>query len=109
MKTFPTSGDYTIKSNPIIVVVHNGEREVVTLDAELMLKTGEAYAKEGKRRVDLQIHDWVAKGPSNLLQTDLVLRMQHDAGAATIDRPSFVESQQKEADFPATAQFVLPY
>lgn len=110
MKNFPEPGKYIITSNPIFLVVKDGQREVVVLDAKLTLETGRAYMESSskKRRVDLDIQDWEAHGTSKLLGTDITLRMQHDKGAAQTDRPSFVEAHGDE-DFPATAQFVLPY
>lgn len=109
---FPASAVYTLYSHPAFNVTVGDRVEVVTCNAQLHLRTGKPYvAANGMRRVDLEILDWQADGYSELLGGDLHFRMQK--GMPTHDA-SFVQSYQlwnpaKPADFPAQAQFAMPY
>ncbi|HVR97843.1 MAG TPA: hypothetical protein VMW27_14590 [Thermoanaerobaculia bacterium] len=109
---FPASDVYTIHSRPSFNVTVGDRVEVVTCKAELRLRTGKPYvASDGMRRVDLEILDWKADGYSELLGGDLHFRMEQ--GMPMRD-PSFVKSYQawnpeKPLDFPAHAQFAMPY
>lgn len=109
---FPVSDVYTIHSLPSFNISVGDRVEVVTCKAELRLRTGKPYvAADGTRRVDLEILDWKADGVSELLGGDLHFRMEQ--GKAMRD-PSFVQSYQawnpdQPMDFPAHAQFAVPY
>jgi hypothetical protein len=110
--TFPASDAYTLHSSPAFNVTVGDRAEVVRCKAELHLRTGKPYVgDDGVRRVDLEILDWQADGYSELLGGDLHFRMQK--GVPMRD-PSFVKSYQawspaKPMDFPAHAQFAMPY
>lgn len=109
---FPASDVYTIHSLPSFNIAVGDRTEVVTCKAELRLRTGKPYvAADGTRRVDLEILDWRADGFSELLGGDLHFRMEQ--GRPMRD-PSFVKSHQawnpdQPMDFPAHAQFAVPY
>jgi hypothetical protein len=109
---FPAAAVYTLNSNPSFNVTVGDRVEVVTCKAKLRLRTGKPYvAPNGMRRVDLEILDWQADGVSELLGGPLHFRMQKDM--PTKDA-SFVQSYQawnpgKPLDFPAQAQFAMPY
>jgi len=113
MTEFPQAGVYTLHSEPTFVVTVGDKTELVTCKAELVLKTGEAYLTDrGKRRVDLEVVSWHADGASELLGGDMHFRML--AGESTPDQ-SYVESyefhsvERASRDFPAHAQFSVPY
>lgn len=106
---FPQPDVYTINSLPSFNIVVGDRTEVVTCEAELKLRTGEAYVDaDGVRRVDLEIIDWQAEGYSELLGGDLHFRMEQDS---PMRDESFVKSFQVagQNDFPAHAQFAMPY
>jgi hypothetical protein len=109
---FPPSNVYTIHSKPSFNITVGDRIEVVTCKAELRLRTGVPYvASDGSRKVDLEILDWKADGYSEALGGDLHFRMEK--GRPMRD-PSFVKSFQtwnpdKPLDFPAQAQFAMPY
>lgn len=109
---FPASGVYTIHSKPTFNITVGDRVEVVTCKAELRLRTGMPYiADDGTRRVDLEVLDWKADGVSELLGGDLHFRMQK--GAPMRDA-SYVKSLKawnpdQPQDFPAHAQFAMPY
>jgi hypothetical protein len=109
---FPPSNVYTIHSKPSFNITVGDRVEVVTCKAELRLRTGKPYvAPDGSRRVDLEILDWHADGYSEALGGDLHFKMEQ--GRPMRD-PSFVKSYQtwnpeKPMDFPAQAQFAMPY
>lgn len=109
---FPESNLFTINSLPSFNITVGDRVEVVTCKAELLLRTGKPYvASDGTRRVDLEILDWRADGYSELLGGDLHFRMEK--GRAMRDA-SFVKSFQswnpaQPMDFPAHAQFAMPY
>lgn len=109
---FPTSGEYTINSHPAFNIAVGDQTEVVNCKAQLRLRTSEPYTTaDGTRRVDLEIIDWKADGYSELLGGDLHFRMEHDRAS---EDPSYVLSYQTwnasaPADFPAYAQFAVPY
>jgi hypothetical protein len=109
---FPASKVYTLHSLPSFNVTVGDRVEVVSCKAELRLRTGDPYiGADGMRRVDLEILDWKADGYSELLGGELHFRMQQ--GAPMRD-PSYVKSFQawnpeKPMDFPAHAQFAMPY
>ncbi len=109
---FPEADVYTIHSLPSFNIAIGDRVEVVTCKAELRLRTGKPYvAADGTRRVDLEILDWKADGYSEALGGDLHFRMEQ--GKPTRD-PSYVKSYQtwnaeKPMDFPAHAQFSVPY
>lgn len=109
---FPASDVYTLHSNPSFNVTVGDRVEVVRCKAELRLRTGKPFvAADGVRRVDLEIIDWKADGYSELLGGDLHFRMEK--GRPMRD-PSYVQSYQlwnpeKPLDFPAHAQFAMPY
>ena len=107
---FPQAGVYEIHSAPSFLVTVGSNQEVVTCDATLVVKAGNPYINEkGLRRVDLQIVDWKANGKSTLLGGDIKFRMEQ--GSAANDS-SFVETYAvagARPDFPAQAQFSVPY
>lgn len=108
---FPETGVYTIHSLPSFNIAVGDRTEVLTCEAQLVLRTGNPYVSEdGYRRVDLEILDWQATGTSELLG-EVSFRMLK--GAATPD-PSYVRSFQvwnaaQPQDFPAHAQFAVMY
>lgn len=112
MEEFPEAGVYTLHSEPTFTVTVGDKTELVTCKAELVLKTGEPFLTDrGKRRVDLEVVSWHADGASELLGGELHFRMLQ--GETTPDE-SYVESYEfasvEEArDFPAHAQFSVPY
>jgi len=108
---FPKPAQYVLHSKPHFVVTVGENKELVVCTAQLTLTTGEPYlAADGKRRVDLKIVDWHATGTSKLLGGDINFRMRKNA---TTEDKSFVESyevaQAGSHDFPARAQFAMPY
>lgn len=109
---FPDPDVYTIKSLPSFNVAVGDRTELVTCNAELRLRTGEPYiAADGTRRVDLEVIDWKADGYSELLGGELHFQMEHGREAR---EPSYVKSYQvwnsaAPQDFPAHAQFAVPY
>jgi len=111
MKEFPAAGVYTIHSLPSFNIAVGDRTEVLTCEAELVLRTGTPYLTEdGQRRVELEIIDWHATGTSELLGK-VSFRMLKDA--ATADE-SYVQSYQfwnpaQPLDFPAHAQFAVMY
>jgi len=110
--SFPHAGEYTIHSHPSFLVTVGSSKEVVECDATLIVKAGDPYlTKTGTRRVDLQVVDWKANGASKLLGGPLNFRMTK--GTKVADK-SFVETYgiantANAADFPAKAQFAVPY
>jgi hypothetical protein len=110
---FPKAGQYTINSHPSFLISVGDSKEVVECDATLVVKAGDPYiTKTGTRRVDLQVVSWKANGTSKLLGGPLNFRMAKDTKVAD---KSFVETYQvakassHSADFPAKAQFAVPY
>jgi hypothetical protein len=111
---FPKAGQYTIHSHPSFLITVGDSKEVVECDATLVVKAGDPYiTKTGTRRVDLQVVNWKANGASKLLGGPLNFRMLQ--GTKVADK-SFVETYQvakaannHSADFPAKAQFAVPY
>jgi hypothetical protein len=109
-RDFPRAGLYELHSQPTFMVRVGESKEVVKCNATLRLRTSDPYVTpSGTRRVDLTVIDWKADGDSKLLGGPLHFRMT--PGVKTEDR-SFVETFQaadKGNDFPAQAQFVVPY
>lgn len=109
---FPKAGQYTIKSKPSFLISVGDSKEVVECDATLLIKAGDPYiTAKGTRRVDLQVIDWKASGKSELLGGPINFRMTK---GAKVDDKSFVETYglakaKGGADFPAQAQFAVPY
>ena len=112
MVEFPASDIYTIHSKPAFNIAVGDRTEVVTCKATLKLRTTEPYVgQDGTRRVDLEIIDWQADGYSELMGGELHFRKEQ--GMPMRD-PSFVQSYQvwnpgQAVDFPAHAQFAMPY
>jgi hypothetical protein len=113
MPKFPKAGQYVIHSHPSFLVSVGDSKEVVECDATLTIKAGDPYVTaQGTRRVDLTILDWKANGVSKLLGGPLNFRMSK---GAKIDDESFVETynivnaKNGAKDFPAKAQFAVPY
>jgi len=113
MVEFPEAGVYTLHSEPTFEVTVGDKTELVTCRAELVLKTSEPYLTDrNKRRVDLEVVSWHADGASELLGGEMHFRMLN--GETTPDE-SYVESyefyspQEASRDFPAHAQFSVPY
>ncbi len=111
--SFPKAGVYTINSHPSFLISVGDSKEVVECDATLIVQAGDAYiTRQGTRRVDLQILDWKAKGHSKLIGGPLNFRMTK---GVKVDDKSFVETyglakaSTGAADFPAQAQFAVPY
>lgn len=109
---FPKAGQYTINSHPSFLISVGDSKEVVECDATLIVKAGNPYfTKTGTRRVDLEIVDWKANGKSELLGGPIRFRMVQ--GTVKVDDKSFVETfgvaKSGMADFPARAQFAVPY
>lgn len=108
---FPKPAQYVLHSKPNFTITVGENKELVTCTAQLVLTTGQPYVTaDGKRRVDLKIVDWNATGNSKLLGGEITFRMRKDG--KTSDK-SFVESyevvQAGSHDFPAKAQFAMPY
>lgn len=113
MAEFPEAGTYVLHSEPKFSIDVGDQNELVICRAKLVLRTGEAYITEtGKRRVDLEVVSWKADGYSELLGGELHFRMLNDMKT---EEESYVESyalyQASDAvrDFPAHAQFAVPY
>lgn len=110
MKEFPPAAEFTINSNPVFNVNVGDRREVVKCKANLVLRTSDpVVTADGKRRVELEVVSWRAVGQSELLG-ELKFRMID--GEAS--EPSYIESfrswiPENPQDFPAFAQFALPY
>lgn len=110
-RAFPAPAQYVLHSNPKFAITVGENKELVTCKAELILTTGTPYVTaDGKRRVDLKIVDWTATGTSKLMGGEITFRMRQ--GATTAEK-SFVESYERAQagshDFPAKAQFAMPY
>lgn len=109
---FPKAGQYVIKSQPSFLITVGDSKEVVECNATLIVKAGDPYiTAKGTRRVDLVVVDWKADGKSELLGGPVNFRM---AKGAKVDDKSFVETYglakaANSADFPAQAQFAVPY
>jgi hypothetical protein len=112
MTEFPEGKTYVMKSEPLFNIAVGDQTEVLQCQAELKLRAGDPYvAEDGARRVDIEVMDWRADGTSKLLGGDVKFRMLQ--GVSTPD-PSYVQSFQvwnasKPQDFPAHAQFAVPY
>jgi len=113
MTEFPEPGVYVLHSEPSFRVTVGDQVELVTCRAELVLRTGKPYVTErGKRRVDLEIVSWKADGYSERMGGELHFRMLKDIEAKDA---SYVESYERydsaagSLDFPAHAQFSVPY
>src|SRR6476661_3058023 len=110
VRDFPKAGLYELHSHPAFLIRVGDSKETVKCDATLTLRAGDPYiTATGTRKVDLTVMDWQADGKSTLLGGPLRFRMT--PGAKTQD-PSFVETfkaANKGHDFPAQAQFVVPY
>jgi len=110
---FPKPAQYILHSHPHFIVTVGDNKETVICDAELVLQTGEPYlAANSKRHVDLKVVNWKATGNSKLLGGPINFRMLKNVAASD---KSFVESyevfdaQRGSRDFPARAQFAVPY
>lgn len=110
---FPKAGQYTIHSQPAFLITVGDNKEVVECQATLVLQAGDPYfTKSGARRVDLKIVDWKAEGVSKLMGGPLNFRMNQKAKT---EDESFVETytvaqvKGEYKDFPAKAQFAVPY
>jgi len=106
---FPRAGQYVIKSKPTFLITVGENQEVVECQATLTIRAGNPYiTAKGTRRVDLEVIDWKASGKSELLGGPLNFRMKK---GMKVDDKSFVETVglAKVADFPAQAQFAVPY
>jgi hypothetical protein len=113
MPNFPKAGQYVINSHPSFLISVGDSKEVVECNATLTIQAGDPYVtQQGTRRVDLKILDWKASGNSKLLGGPLNFHMTQGAKVAD---PSFVETynvvnvKNGEKDFPAKAQFAVPY
>jgi hypothetical protein len=112
MKEFPEAKTYVMNSEPFFNIAVGDQTEVLKCQAELKLRAGSPYvAEDGTRRVDIEVMDWHAAGTSKLLGGDVKFRMLQ--GVSTPDQ-SYVKSFQtwdasKPQDFPAHAQFAVPY
>jgi hypothetical protein len=109
---FPKAGQYTIHSKPTFLISVGDSKEVVECDATLVVRAGDPYiTSKGTRRVDLQVLDWKADGKSELLGGPVNFRL---IKGTKVDEKSFVETYGLAkaaggADFPAQAQFAVPY
>jgi hypothetical protein len=106
---FPTAGEYEIHSLPTFLVTVGDSQEVVECEATLTVRASDPYiTQNGSKRVDLEVIDWNASGKSVLMGGPLHFSMRHDVKA---EGKSFVQSYQVagSADFPAQAQFAVPY
>jgi hypothetical protein len=105
---FPKAGEYVLHSTPGFLVTVGDNTEHLKCDAQLTLRTGEPYVTaDGTRRVDLQIIDWKAVGNSELFGGEVTFRMRKGIGTEDL---SYVQSLGVDSnDFPAHAQFAMPY
>lgn len=107
---FPKAGQYTIHSKPSFLITVGGNRERVTCDATLVVRAGDPYVTaKGTRRVDLQVIDWKASGKSELLGGPLRFRLLKGRQVADASFVETVGLAKAGADFPARAQFSVPY
>ncbi|MEM7480039.1 MAG: hypothetical protein AAF481_02600 [Acidobacteriota bacterium] len=109
VSNFPTAGEYVINSHPSFLINVGDTKEVIECDATLRLRASDPYVTaSGAKRVDLTVLDWKADGFSKLLDGELNFRMRQ--GAEPVGE-SYVESYQQAGthDFPAQAQFAVPY
>ena len=102
---FPASGQFNIAMKPSFRITRNGASEVVVCHADLIIKTAEVSAHEGKRQIRIQIVDWIATGSSHALSGAFEFRHAADAGVA---QDSLIVAGEA-SDFPAFATFSVPY
>jgi hypothetical protein len=113
MPNFPKAGQYVINSHPSFLINVGDKKEVVECNATLIVQAGDPYVtKQGTRRVDLKIVNWKADGVSKLLGGPLNFRMTQGAKTADssfVETYNVVKAKSGEKDFPAKAQFAVPY
>jgi hypothetical protein len=102
--TYPRAGEYEVKSHPIFSLVRGDDVEILVLDATLHIRTADARAsRSGRRQVSIEVTDWVARGHSDLLDSDVTMQL------TGTQRGSSVAATQVGADFPATLRFNMNY
>lgn len=110
---FPKAAEYTIVCHPAFQVTVGDTKEIVTTNATVVVRASDPYlTAAGTRRVDLKIVSWKADGVSQLLGGPLKFRMIESSkplAASFAETNHVVTARSGRHDFPARAQFVVPY
>jgi hypothetical protein len=97
---FPAPGKFEIKSNPIFLISVGDRHEVVVFDATMQVDTARPTSTaSGKRQVEVRVNEWLARGRSQVLGEEIVLRLE---GRQPKSR---VTAQTTRDDLPGRLQF----
>ncbi|MEK6408070.1 MAG: hypothetical protein AABN34_14005 [Acidobacteriota bacterium] len=107
-QAFPKAGRFEIHSSPIFLLSQGNQTELLIMRATMQVRTGDAYVAGGKkRRVDVEVADWVATGRSKMLGGKVEFRLSKDKRQPK----SFVTAGTRKGngDFPAQLRFGMRY
>jgi hypothetical protein len=106
-RTFPKAGKFEIHSSPIFLLIRGEESELLVMKARMDVSTADAHTTGSrKRRVNVEVADWVATGKSRMLGGKIEFRLSRDKRQPK----SFVTAGgAKEGDFPAQLRFGMRY
>lgn len=99
----PKAGSFNIKTNPVLVITHEGKKEVLVFSSEMKVAT-KTPSKDNKgfRQVDLQLQNWEANAYSNLLGKNIGFRV-------TDSFKSTLTSTHLNQDFPSKLELNIEY
>jgi hypothetical protein len=100
---FPAQNNYTLKTNPVFVITHKGQTEVLLFKSN-MDYTAHSPKKNraGFRYAEVKLADWQGKAHSKLLGKEVSFKVTNS------DRSKFVSNYLNQ-DFPSNLQLNLEF
>lgn len=103
MEKFPQQSNHSIKTNPVFVISHKGQTEVLVFNSELNYKTKSPQKnKAGFRFAELELEDWKGTTHSKLLGKDVSFKVTN------AEHSKFV-SHHLNQDFPSNLQLNIEF
>jgi hypothetical protein len=101
----PSPDEFVIKSNPIFLLRRGDQTEVVVMNATMRIRTQQPTRnRQGRSQTDIEVTEWEASGPSQLLGRDLEFKLSN-----VRQRASTVVARREGDAFPATLRFKMEY
>lgn len=102
-EVMPRAGNFNLKKNPVFVISHNNQKEVIVFDSEMKLQTTQPKKdSDGYQTVEINLKDWQGKAHSKLFDKEVSFRV-------TNNFKSGVKANYLNQDFPSKMELNFEY
>jgi len=103
MEKFPNESTYSVKTNPVFVITHKGQTEVLVFKSNLKYETKSPKKnKEGFRFAEVKLADWKGSTHSKILGKEVSFKVTNS------DQSRFISNHLNQ-DFPSNLQLNLEF